>query len=79
MLQNVPPASKAAARVSTAESDERAIVSGETLERLKNVSIAKLSEIVKSRSGRGNAWDKGQSEIIAAKALLDRYEDKKSR
>ncbi|PGH06582.1 hypothetical protein AJ80_08141 [Polytolypa hystricis UAMH7299] len=58
---------------SSASKGEGGLPTRETLQKLQALSTRKLREIVESRAKDKQSWERNQSELIAAQALLDNY------
>ena len=56
------------------EKSDPAVLSKKTLGRLKSFALQRLREIVQSRSVNEQHWASSRSELIAAQAILNRFE-----
>jgi len=57
------------------KSSDAAVPSKKTLAQLKRLGLEKLGDIVRSRSVDDQHWASSRSELIAAKELLNRFEN----
>lgn len=53
---------------------QSAVVPKTTLDRLQRFALERLQELVQSRSVDDQHWASSRSELIAAKALLNRFQ-----